>query len=63
MSYSDAGISAPVGQTPMQLPQYTQAESGSVTSYSVEMRASKPRPATAIANVFCASSPHASTHL
>ena len=47
----------------MQLPQYTQAESGSVTSYSVEMRASKPRPATAIANVFCASSPQASTHL
>ena len=33
------------------------------TAYSVEMRASNPRPATAIANVFCASTPHASTHL
>jgi hypothetical protein len=47
----------------MQLPQYTQADSGSGTSNSVEMRASKPRPATEIANVFWASSPHASTHL
>jgi hypothetical protein len=36
---------------------------GSGVAYSVEMRASKPRPATAIANVFWASSPHASTHL
>src|SRR5690242_9183277 len=61
--YSLAGMSAPVGHTPMQLPQYTHAESGSVTSNSVEIRASNPRPATAIANVFCASSPHASTHL
>ena len=33
------------------------------TAYSVEIRASNPRPATAIANVFCASTPHASTHL
>ena len=56
-------ISAPVGQTPMQLPQYTQADSSSPTAYSVEIRASNPRPATAIANVFCASTPHASTHL
>ena len=63
MSYSLAGISAPVGHTPMQFPQYTHAEPGRVTSYSVEMRASKPRPATAIAKVFCASSPQASTHL
>jgi len=42
-------MSAPVGQTPMQLPQYTQAESGRPTSNSVEMRASNPRPATAMA--------------
>ena len=63
MSYSLANISAPVGQTPMQLPQYTQAESGRPTSNSVEMRASKPRPATAMAKVFWASSPQASTHL
>ena len=33
------------------------------TAYSVEIRASNPRPATAIANVCCASVPHASTHL
>jgi len=39
-------IRAPVGQTPMQLPQYTQADSGSGTAASVEIRASKPRPAT-----------------
>jgi hypothetical protein len=63
MSCSDLNMSAPVGQTPMQLPQYTHAESGRGVSHSVEIRASKPRPATAIANVFCASSPHASTHL
>src|SRR5688572_9389327 len=63
MSYSGFAISAPVGQTPMQLPQYTQADSGSGTACSVEIRASNPLPATAIANVFCASSPHASTHL
>ena len=55
-------MSAPVGQTWMQLPQYTHAESGSSTSYSVEIRASNPRPATPIANVFCHCSPHASTH-
>src|SRR5215218_4043383 len=61
MSNSVLNISAPVGQTPMQLPQYTHADSGSGTSHSVETRASKPRPA--IANVFWASSPHASTHL
>ena len=61
--YSLANMSAPVGQTPMQLPQYTQAESGRPTSNSVEMRASNPRPATAIAKVFWATSPHASTHL
>ena len=60
---AEAGMSAPVGHTPMQFPQYTQAEPGKVTSYSVDIRASKPRPATAIAKVFCASSPQASTHL
>ena len=37
-------VSAPVGHTAMQLPQYTQAESVSGTACSVEMRASKPRP-------------------
>ena len=63
MSNSDLNISAPVGQTPMQLPQYTHADSGNGTADSVEIRASNPRPATAIANVFWASSPHASTHL
>ena len=56
-------MSAPVGHTAMQLPQYTHAESGSGLAYSVEMRASKPRPATVIANVFWYCSPHASTHL
>src|SRR6267142_2669707 len=61
--YSLAGMSAPVGQTPMQLPQYTHAESGSGLLDSVEIRASNPRPATAMANVFCASTPQASTHL
>src|SRR6266550_6349461 len=50
-SYSATDISAPVGQTAMQLPQYTHADSGRVTSSSVEMCAPKPRPATAIANV------------
>src|ERR1051326_8607185 len=63
MSYSLLNISAPVGHTPMQLPQYTHADSGSGTSNSVAMVAEKPRPATAIAKVFCASTPHASTHL
>ena len=63
MSNSDLNMSAPVGQTPMQLPQYTHADSGSGTADSVEIRASNPRPATAIANVFWASSPQASTHL
>src|SRR2546421_10804173 len=62
-SNSLVGIRAPVGHTAMQLPQYTQADSGSVTSNSVEMCASKPRPATAIANVFWWSSPQAETHL
>src|SRR5262245_59387345 len=62
-SCSLLNMRAPVGQTPMQLPQYTQAESGKGTSSSVEMRASKPRPATAMAKVFCASDPQASTHL
>ena len=47
----------------MQLPQYTHADSGSGTANSVEMCASNPRPATAIANVFWWSGPHASTHL
>ncbi len=63
ISYSERNISAPVGHTLMQLPQYTQAESLRPTSYSVDTRASKPRPATEIANVFWASTPHASTHL
>src|SRR6267378_6700315 len=63
LSYSAFDISAPVGHTAMQLPQYTHAESGSVTSSSVEMWAPKPRPATAIANVFWWSSPQAETHL
>src|SRR5262245_19293393 len=63
ISCSLRNISAPVGHTPMQLPQYTQADSGRPTSNSVEIRASNPLPATAIANVFCASTPHASTHL
>ena len=62
-SCSEANISAPVGQTAMQLPQYTHAESGSGLAYSVEMRASKPRPATVMAKVFCHWSPQASTHL
>ena len=39
------------------------ATAGSGTSSSVEMCASKPRPATAIANVFWWSTPQASTHL
>src|SRR5947209_17883554 len=63
LSYSAFDISAPVGQTAMQLPQYTHADSGSSTSSSVEMWESKPRPATAIANVFWWSSPQAETHL
>src|SRR5579859_2400011 len=63
MSYSLLNISAPVGHTPMQLPQYTQADSGSGTSNSVAIVAEKPRPATAMAKVFCASTPQASTHL
>src|ERR1700730_11594841 len=58
ISCSVLNLSAPVGQTPMQLPQYTQAESGSGTANSVEMRASNPRPATPIAEVCWASSPH-----
>src|SRR5579871_2860377 len=62
-SYSLLNMSAPVGHTAMQLPQYTQAESGSGFSNSVAMWASNPRPATAIANVFCQSLPQASTHL
>src|SRR3954465_1380768 len=62
-SCSEANISAPVGQTAMQLPQYTHAESGSGLANSVEMRASNPRPATVMANVFCHCVPQASTHL
>ncbi len=52
-----------MGQTPMQLPQYTQAESGSSALNSVAIRVSKPRPAAEIANVNWASVPHALTHL
>ena len=63
MSYSLLNMSAPVGQTAMQFPQYTHAESGSGAANSVAMRASNPRPATAIANVFCQSVPQPSTHL
>ena len=62
ISCSDVNISAPVGHTWMQLPQYTHAESGSSTAYSVEIRASKPRPATPMAHVCCHCSPQASTH-
>jgi hypothetical protein len=39
------------GQPPIQLPQYTQAESVSGTVNAVEIRALKPRPATAMAKV------------
>jgi hypothetical protein len=63
MSNSLLNMSAPVGHTAMQLPQYTHAESGSGLANSVAMRASNPRPATAIANVFCQSVPQPSTHL
>ena len=45
-------MSAPVGQTAIQFPQYTHAEPGSGIENSVEIRASNPRPATAIAKVF-----------
>jgi hypothetical protein len=41
-SCSERNMSAPVGHTPMQLPQNTQAESVRPTSNSVEMRASNP---------------------
>ena len=63
ISNSERNISAPVGQTLMQLPQKTQADVSSGVSNSVETRASKPRPATEMAKVFWASIPHASTHL
>ncbi len=42
MSCSLLNISAPVGQTPMQLPQYTQALASSGTAYSVEIRRVEP---------------------
>ena len=48
-SNSRVNTSAPVGQALTQLPQNTHALSGSGVASSVEMRASKPRPATAIA--------------
>jgi hypothetical protein len=52
VSYSrGAPRASALGQTPIQLPQYTQAESVSGTANSVEIRASKPRPATAMAKV------------
>src|SRR6266576_4795558 len=63
LSYSAFDISAPVGHTAMQLPQYTHADSGSSTANSVEIRASNPRPATVRAKVFWKSFPQASTHL
>src|SRR6266699_3378357 len=63
ISYSILPMSAPVGHTPMQFPQYTHAELVSGISNSVAMCAWNPRPATLMANVFCASTPHASTHL
>ncbi len=44
------GQEAPVGHTPMQFAAVTHAGSGSVTSNSLAIMASKPRPA--IANVF-----------
>ena len=44
--------------------QYSAVQVNSYQSYeSVEIRASNPRPATAIAKVCCASVPQASTHL
>src|SRR5690348_18206585 len=46
MSYSIFPINAPVGQTPMQFPQYTHADSVSGISNSVAMCAWNPRPAT-----------------
>ena len=55
-------INTLVGQTSMQLPQYTHADSGNGTSCSVEIADSNPRPAIAIAKVCCHCSPHASTH-
>lgn len=42
----------------MQLPQYTHAESGSGTSFSVETCASNPRPAIAMTKLCCHCSPH-----
>src|SRR3954453_13521604 len=50
-SYSCVGINAPVGQTAMQFPQYTHADSGNGKGGSVGMFESKPRPATALAKV------------
>src|SRR5688572_29279900 len=61
LSCSRLKLNAPVGQTSMQLPQYTHALSGSGVANSVEIRASNPRPATEIAKLFCHWSPHAST--
>src|SRR3954451_25451299 len=63
MSNSDLKDRAPVGHTSMQLPQYTHAESVRGASCSTAIRASKPRPETEMANVFCHWSPQASTHL
>ncbi|GGW24637.1 hypothetical protein GCM10010381_04810 [Streptomyces xantholiticus] len=63
VSNSDFKDSAPVGYTSMQFPQYTHAESVRGASCSVEIRESKPRPATAMAKVFCRWSLRASTHL
>src|SRR5262245_66344387 len=42
LSNSVFAISAPVGHTAMQLPQYTHADSGSANANSVEMWASMP---------------------
>ena len=51
MSNSVLKLRAPVGQTAMQLPQYTHAESVSGASCSTGMVFPKPRPATAMATL------------
>ncbi len=61
-SCSDRNMRAPVGHTAMQLPQKTQAESVRGRSCSTAIVASNPRPATVMAYVCWAASPHASTH-
>src|SRR3954464_15939002 len=52
LSYSRLKLSAPVGQTSTQLPQYTHALSRSGFELSVEIRASNPRPAPVAGNEY-----------